>query len=332
MKEEVFVVTGGGGFIGHHLVKHLMNISKVVVLDNFSRGTPERLVGLEDRVLIRNCDITNYDAIEKCLIDFNVKIIYHLAAINGTGNFYKIPINIMDVGILGCLNVLTFAKKNHVEKVITASSAEVYQECDIVPTPEDVPLIVPDVKNPRFSYGLSKIYTEYYSYHFGLKHNMNISIFRPHNVFGPDMGLQHVIPQFIMEFLKKINTNEGVRIETKGSLEAVRAFCYVDDIVKGLILLSKKNSGVNVYNIGNTQRVKMSELLDEIGRLLKCEYTVLEGKNEHAGGSMLRCPDITKIGDLGYKCSVPLSEGLLRTINWYQDNLTKLNDVQSQIY
>ena len=332
MKEEVFVVTGGGGFIGHHLVKHLMNISKVVVLDNFSRGTPERLVGLEDRVLIRNCDITNYDDIEKCLIDFNVKIIYHLAAINGTGNFYKIPINIMDVGILGCLNVLTFAQKYRVKKVITASSAEVYQECDIVPTPEDVPLIVPDVKNPRFSYGLSKIYTEYYSYHFGLKHNMNISIFRPHNVFGPDMGLQHVIPQFIMEFLKKINTNEGVRIETKGSLEAVRAFCYVDDIVKGLILLSKKNSGVNVYNIGNTQCVKMSELLDQIGRLLKCEYTVLEGKNEHAGGSMLRCPDITKIRDLGYKCSVPLSEGLLKTIEWYQDNLTKLTDVQSQIY
>ena len=67
MKEEVIVVTGGGGFIGHHLVKHLMNCKKVVVLDNFVRGTLDRLKGLEDKVIIRNCDITNYDSIEKCL-------------------------------------------------------------------------------------------------------------------------------------------------------------------------------------------------------------------------------------------------------------------------
>lgn len=330
--KEVVVVTGGGGFIGHHLVKQLMQTNEVVVLDNFSRGTPERLIGFEHKVLVRNCDITDYTSIEKCLSDLNVKAIYHLAAINGTGNFYKIPIEIMDVGILGCLNVLTFAKKHGIENVVTASSAEVYQECNIVPTPEDVPLIVPEVKNPRFSYGLSKIYTEYYSYHFGLKHNMNISIFRPHNVFGPDMGLQHVIPQFIMEFLRQIDGEHEVRIETKGSLEAVRAFCYVDDIVSGLTLLSEKNSGVNVYNIGNTQRITMSELLGEIGRILRCSYTVSLGKNEHIGGSMLRCPDISKIADLGYECLVPLSEGLSKTINWYQDNLPKLTHVKNQIY
>jgi len=332
MKEEVVVVTGGGGFIGHHLVKHLSNSSKVVVLDNFSRGTPERLIGLDDRVLIRNCDITNYNSLERCLSDLDVKIIYHLAAINGTGNFYKIPVDIMDVGILGCLNMLTFAKKYEIKKVITASSAEVYQECEIVPTPEDVPLIVPDVKNPRFSYGLSKIYTEYYSYHFGLKHNMDVSIFRPHNVFGPDMGLQHVIPQFIMEFLKQTDLEDEVLIETKGSLEAVRAFCYVDDIVRGLTLLSEKNSGVNVYNIGNIQRVKMSELLSEIAKVLKCDYKVLQCQDEHVGGSKLRCPDITKIENLGYECRVSLTEGLSKTIKWYRDNLSKLINVQNQIY
>lgn len=330
--KEVVVVTGGGGFIGHHLVKRLIKTNEVVVLDNFSRGTPERLVGLEDRLLIRDCDITDYNSIEKSLHNLDIKVIYHLAAINGTGNFYKIPIDIMDVGILGCLNVLTFAKKHDIAKVITASSAEVYQECDVVPTPEDVPLIVPEVKNPRFSYGLSKIYTEYYSYHFGLKHNMDVSIFRPHNVFGPDMGLQHVIPQFIMEFLKHTNSEDEVLIETKGSLEAVRAFCYVDDIVRGLTLLSEKNSGVNVYNIGNTQRVKMIELLGEIGKVLNCNYKILQSQDEHIGGSMLRCPDITKIENLGYECLVPLSDGLSNTINWYKDNLSKLINVQNQIY
>jgi nucleoside-diphosphate-sugar epimerase len=146
------------------------------------------------------------------------------------------------------------------------------------------------------------------------------------------MGLQHVIPQFVMEFLRQINSEDAIRIETKGSLEAVRAFCYVDDIVRGLILLSEKNAGVNVYNIGNTQRVTMNGLLDEIGKVMNCDYTVLEGRDEHIGGSMLRCPDISKIADLGYKCLVSLPEGLSKTINWYQENLPKLTHVKNQIY
>ena len=220
----------------------------------------------------------------------------------------------------------------NIEKVVTASSAEVYQAPKIVPTPEDIELIVPSHSNPRYSYGLSKIFTEFYSVHYGASKGISVSSFRPHNVFGPDMGLQHVIPQFIMEFLRQIDGEDEVRIETKGSLDAVRAFCYVDDIVRGLILLSEKNSGVNVYNIGNTQRVTMNGLLSEIGKVMKCDFTVSEGRDEHIGGSMLRCPDITKIADLGYECLVPLSEGLLKTINWYEDNLPKLTRVKNQIY
>jgi UDP-glucose 4-epimerase len=330
--KEVVVVTGGGGFIGHHLVKRLMADNQVVVLDNFSRGAPERLVEVEDRVIIKKCDITDFNAIEEALNSFNVSAIFHLAAINGTGNFYKIPLEIMDVGVLGCKNILDYAKKYSVPKVITASSAEVYQECEIVPTPEDVPLIVPDVKNPRFSYGLSKIYTEYYSFHYGLENNLNMSIFRPHNVFGPDMGLQHVIPQFIMEFLKKANFDKEIDIETKGSLDAIRAFCYVDDIIEGIILLHNSNKGVNVYNIGNTKKVSMRELLSLIGDLLNIKFSIAQSTNEHMGGSMLRCPDISKIEELGFQCSVSLTAGLSKTIDWYKKNLDKLLLVENKTY
>ena len=96
---------------------------------------------------------------------------------------------------------------------------------------------MPDVKNARYSYGLSKIYTEYYSYHFGVQNNMNISIFRPHNVYGTDMGLKHVIPEFIMEFLNKEEKNKIQLKLVKGQLESVRAFCYVSDIIDGINLL-----------------------------------------------------------------------------------------------
>jgi UDP-glucose 4-epimerase len=330
--KKVAVVTGGGGFIGHHLVSSLIKDYQVIVLDNFSRGSVQRLSNFKDNLLVLNCDITDYSSIEKSLVDYKISVIFHLAAINGTGNFYKIPIKIMDVGILGCFNILKYAKAYGVEKTVMASSAEVYQECDIVPTPEDVPLVVPAVKNPRFSYGLSKIYTEYYSYHFGLENNMNMSIFRPHNVFGPDMGLQHVIPQFLMQFISQTDIDSEILVNVKGSLDAIRAFCYVDDIVKGIRLLSEHNDGVNVYNLGNTQKISMRDLLNEIAGIMGYKFKVSQEVNEHVGGSMLRCPDISKAEQLGFTCSTNLKEGLARTIDWYKANAKNLLAISSDTY
>ena len=308
MKDYV-VVTGGGGFIGHYLVSSLTKNHRVIVLDNFSRGTPERLADLKGDAMIIKCDITDFVALENCLKDKKITKIFHLAAINGTENFYKIPIKIMDVGIFGCFNILKFSKKYGVKKVILASSAGVYQESKIIPTPEDIPLVIPDGKNPRFSYGLSKIYTEYYSYHFGIINDMDISIFRPHNVYGPDMGLKHVIPQFIMEFLTQIHQNSKVKVKTKGSLDAIRAFCYVDDIISGIKILSDCNQGVNIYNLGNMKKISMRKLIQHIANIIGCEYSIFEQNNEHIGGTMLRCPDIAKAEKLGFTCNVTLDDG-----------------------
>ena len=329
---KVAVVTGGGGFIGHYLVGSLIQDYHVVVLDNFSRGTPERLSNFKDKVTILNCDITDYVSLQTSLAGYDVAVMFHLAAINGTGNFYKIPVKIMDVGIMGCFNVLKYVKENGVAKTVMASSAEVYQDCSIIPTPEDVPLVVPDVKNPRFSYGLSKIYTEYYSYQFGVEEDLNISIFRPHNVFGPNMGLQHVVPQFLMEFITQHGQDTEVLVNTKGSLDAVRAFCYVDDIVNGIRVLAKHNKGVNVYNLGNTQKISMRDLIDEIAVIMDCEYKIVQSTNEHIGGTMLRCPDISKAEKLGFSCATSLSVGLKATANWYIDNVASLRGVTNSTY
>ena len=116
------------------------------------------LSSISKRINVIDCDITNYDMLNNALTKINIDKIFHLAAINGTENFYNAPLKVMDVGVLGCFNILKYAKHNLVNKVIVASSAEVYQNSEIIPTPEDIPLIVPDVKNPRYSYGLSKIY------------------------------------------------------------------------------------------------------------------------------------------------------------------------------
>ena len=319
VSKKVSVVSGGGGFIGHHLVKNLEKNEKIIVLDNFARGTPERLVDCGSNVEVIKCDLTNYDDLKRALSGCKIENFYHLAAINGTGNFYKIPLQIMDVGVLSCFNVLKFSLEAEVNKIIVASSAEVYQNPSVIPTPEDVSLIVPSVHNPRYSYALSKIYTEYYSYHFGLVHEKNISIFRPHNVYGPDMGLQHVVPQFIMEFLKN-KKNDIASIDVKGSLDAIRSFCYVDDIVAGIKLLSEVNEGVNVYNIGTNHKVSMKDLLDEIAKISNKDYKINHNDDQHIGGTKLRCPDISKISDLGYLPTHTLSQGLKNTYQWYEKN------------
>ena len=330
--KEVSVVTGGAGFIGHHLVKSLSAVSAVVVLDNFSRGEISRLEGLGDEVIIKHCDLTVYEEVELALKEFNVNVIYHLAAINGTNNFYKIPIKIMDVGILGCLNVLRFMKKFGCRVGVFASSAEVYQNPEVIPTPEDVPLVVPSVNNPRYSYGLSKIFTEYYAYHYGIQHDLDISIFRPHNVYGPNMGLQHVIPEFIMEFLRSPPGGDCVRVSVKGSLNSTRAFCYVDDIVKGLKLLRKNNKGVNVYNLGNTDVISMRDLLGELASLFGTRFELEHIQDTHLGGTLQRCPDIAKAQSLGFMPSVDLRSGLKRTIDWYATSYRDLLKGKNDLY
>ena len=117
--KKVIVITGGGGFIGHHLTKRLLERSQVLVLDNFVRGSSNRLTNLtSDSLIVKNCDITNYKMLASSLEEFDVEVIYHLAAINGTGNFYTIPIQIMDVGVLGCYNILKYASKKIFPKLL----------------------------------------------------------------------------------------------------------------------------------------------------------------------------------------------------------------------
>ena len=323
-KKIVSVISGGGGFIGHHLVNNLHESEDLVVLDDFSRGTPERLRNCGSNVEVIKCDLTDFNQLKQALSNYEINNFYHLAAINGTGNFYKIPIQIMDVGILSCFNILKYSTEANINKLIVASSAEVYQNPDIIPTPEDISLIVPSVQNPRYSYALSKIYTEYYSYQFGIINKKNISIFRPHNVYGPDMGLQHVIPQFIMEFLKN-KTQKVAEINTKGSLDAIRSFCYVDDIVDGIKILSEKNDGVNVYNIGTDHRVSIKDLLDEISKISKKDFLIANSDDQHPGGTKLRCPDISKISKLGFKPKNSLQFGLKKTFEWYENNYSALS-------
>ena len=310
---KIAVVTGGAGFIGHHLLNRLAENNIVYVIDNLKRGLSRRFND-NQKVHFHQIDITNID--ELMSLNEEADIFIHLAAINGTENFYQRPIEVMDVGVLGIINVFKYCSAMSVPKIVVASSAEVYQKPKILPTPEDIELIVPSHSNPRYSYGLSKIFTEFYSLHYGLQKDLSVSIFRPHNVFGEDMGYKHVIPEFILPFIKaKFDNLSSVTIKTKGPINSSRAFCYVSDIIDGIEAISGQNSS-GVYNIGNPVSIKIKDILMMLSDITNLEVIIDDSNNEHIGSVTDRIPEIKKMQSLGFSPKVNFLEGLKKTYDY----------------
>ena len=200
LKDKKILVTGGSGFIGSYLTKALVSKgAKVTVVDNFRRSSKERLNEILSKIRLLNMDIKNISnfANEIGPID----CIFHLAAINGTENFYKHSQEVLDVALRGTLEVFDLAVKVNSKDIFVASSSEVYNQPQIIPTPEEIPAFIPDIWNPRFSYGGGKLAQElitanYYKDFFNRK-----VIFRPHNIYGKDMGDGHVIPNLVEKIL-----------------------------------------------------------------------------------------------------------------------------------
>ena len=219
-----------------------------------------------------------------------------------------------------------------IKKAVVASSAEVYQKPKIIPTPEDVELIVPSHKNPRYSYGLSKIFTEFYSLQYGLHRNLSVSVFRPHNVYGEDMGYKHVIPEFILPFVKsKLENKKNVSIKTKGAIDSSRAFCYVSDIIDGIEAISQLSS-TGVYNIGNPEPFSIRDVLSTLSEISGLDFKIDESQNKHVGSVTERIPDISKITELGFYPKINFLKGLTKTYNWYLENYHLFNKEKNNKY
>ncbi|WP_417451436.1 NAD-dependent epimerase/dehydratase family protein [Kordiimonas sp.] len=319
------VVTGGGGFIGAHLVRRLLRDGwDVTVVDNMLRGAPWRLDSVRADVTIANIDVRDAEALARAAKGADV--MFHLAAVNGTENFYKQPELVLDVGIRGALAAVTACQQAGVPDLVLASSAEVYQTPPVVPTDETVALTLPDSLNPRYSYGGSKIISELIAFNYGQDHFRKVQVFRPHNVYGPDMGYKHVVPQFLLRAMKAHETASGPGVTADfailGSGTEQRAFCYVDDIVDGIILMYLKGGHREVYHIGNDDMVSVATLAACVGEAVGLELNIVPS-TAPAGETPLRCPSIEKMRRLGYAPSVSLREGLALTLQWYREHADK---------
>lgn len=311
-----YLVTGGAGFIGSAIVNKLSQNNFVRVFDNEFRGSSKNFKGANVDFL--KGDIRSYNDVDKATN--SIDSIIHLAYINGTRYFYEKPDLVLEVGVKGMVNVLDAAKKNKVQELFLASSSEVYQTPTKIPTPEDVPFSIPDPLNPRFSYGGGKIISELLSIHIGSTFLKKVVIFRPHNVYGPNMGLEHVVPELIEKVIKLKQKSENILLPIQGNGKSTRAFIYIDDFVDGVILLLNKAKTKQIYNIGTEEEINIDKL---VGLIAKVANVNIKTKDtiQPKGGTQRRCPDTAKITKLGFKPKTSLSEGLKKTYLWYNEFL-----------
>lgn len=311
------VVTGGGGFIGAYLVRRLVRDGwQVAVVDNMTRGDAGRLADVIDDVTLHTCDARDADAVTAACE--GAEVVFHLAAVNGTENFYKHPELVLDVGLRSALAVVEACRRAGVPDLVVASSAEVYQTPEVVPTDESVALMLPDSLNPRYSYGGSKIVSELIAFNYAQDQFRKVQVFRPHNVYGPNMGWKHVIPQFALRALAAREAGDP-RFEIQGTGCETRAFAYVDDVVDGIVRMYAAGGHREVYHIGNDDEVSIRDLAREVGSALDIDLTLVETPAPE-GGTPRRCPDISKMRALGYRPETPRSVGVARTVAWYAEH------------
>lgn len=321
MTPQHVLVTGGAGFIGSALVRRLVAARhRVRVLDDVSRGRAARLADVASRIDLRVGDIRDAATVEAACE--GVDAVFHLAAVNGTRAFYATPDVVLEVGAKGTLNVLDAAAKQRVADVLIASSSEVYQTPERVPTDESAALVIPDPLNPRYSYAGSKIIAELLALNYGRTRYGRVVVFRPHNVYGPDMGWEHVIPQLGLRAreLARRDASGRITVPVQGSGHETRAFVYIDDAIDGLLVLLDRGEHLNIYHVGADRELTIAALVAEIARYFgRTAQVVPSGAVAH-GGTPRRCPDISKLRALGFEPKVPLDVGLARTLRWYDEH------------
>lgn len=311
------LVTGGLGFLGSSLTRALVGRGETVrVLDDASRGNRRRLSDLEGRFEMVDGDVRDAATVRDACRD--IDLVSHLAFINGTEFFYTKPELVLDVGIRGMMNVIEGCMSVGVREMLLMSSSEVYQTPPVVPTPEDVPLTIPDPTNPRYSYAAGKLISEIVSLNYGRKFFDRVVIVRPHNVYGPDMGDEHVIPQFAVRLSRlAAEQPEGeLALQIQGTGSETRAFVYVDDFTTGVLRVLDLGKHLNTYHLGTTEEITIASLAHEVAAVMGRSVSVIPGPLAE-GGTPRRCPDIRKARALGYEPKTTLREGLERTVPWY---------------
>jgi UDP-glucuronate decarboxylase len=306
------LVTGGAGFIGSHLCERLLRQgNEVICLDNFFTGRRENVFHLLDNPRF---ELVRHDVIEPILLE--VDQIYNLACPASPIHYQYNPVKTVKTSVMGAINMLGLAKRVHA-RILQASTSEVYGDPEIHPQPESYWGNV----NPigiRSCYDEGKRIAETLMMDYHRQNNVDIRLPRIFNTYGTRMleNDGRVVSNFIVQALR------GEPLTIYGSGEQTRSFCYVDDLVDGLIRLMNTEGIYEPVNLGNPGEFTIRELAEEVKRICgaKVEIKSLPLPDDDP---RQRKPDITRARHLlGWNPTVPLSEGLVKTVAYFRERLT----------
>jgi UDP-glucose 4-epimerase len=304
------LVTGGGGFIGSHLVTRLLDEGhEVRVLDNFATGRRENLLEILDAIDLIEGDIQSderaHAAVRGC------ELVFHHAALPSVPRSIQDPLTSNAVNVIGTLNVLLAARDWEVRRVIFSSSSSTYGASELLPKREDMTPL------PISPYAVGKLAAEGYCRAFSEVYDVETVCLRYFNVFGPrqDPISQYaaVIPNFITAFLR----HEAPAVFGDG--EQTRDFTYVDNVVQANVLAARaEHVSGSIYNIAVGERISLNQIIDQLRHLTGLDIDPVYAA-ARSGDLRHSLADISRAGrDLGYSPHVRFEEGLERTLEFHR--------------
>lgn len=301
------MVTGAGGFIGSHLVRKLSGNPDAKIIYAVDLKSNKRLAELAKLPNVKILEQDLCDPRSADLLPDQVSAVFSLAALNGTSRFYSNPWTVLQASTLPTL--LVVRKYSGRAPILYTSSSEVYaSSVDMgiakVPTDEEAIFSISDVHNPRWSYAMAKMHGEMALVAASEELGLHGTIVRYHNVYGPDMGGDHFIPDFVGRVMRGVAEIHGG--------ENTRSFLHIDDALNGTLLaLTKASSKVPIFHLGTEDEMTIENAARTILKVMGREDLELKILSAPTGSVLRRCPDISKAKRvLGWYPRISFEEGV----------------------
>jgi UDP-glucose 4-epimerase len=321
MKEVL--ILGGGGFIGRNIVEYLVdrgdcNVTAADIKEGSNWYKLSNNDETRDRFKTVIADFTSISAFDNLNQSFDE--VYMMAAVVGVNRTLKFPQDVIRINTLLTLNTLDWVSRNTIKRLLFSSSSENYAGTSdlfntAIPTAEDVPLCIGDIKHPRWTYAVTKMHGESAFIHSAKSNNYECTIVRYQNIIGPEMGFGHAIPHIVERF-----ANKGKSPFKIYGHDQTRAFCYIDDAVEGTVRAMESEKAIGeIYHIGNQDEINMETLTTYIGELMGYEGEY-EAAMTYPGSVSRRCPNINKAKiELDYEPNIDWREAVSSTVDWYRE-------------
>lgn len=314
-------ITGGAGFIATNIIRRLIDDNQIVVFDSFARNSLESSGLWNHRNLqVHKGDVTDFDAVHAALPE-DTNIVIHMAAVAGIDTVIKDPVKTMEVNMIGTYHVLkALLDKGLIDKIdrfVDFSTSEVFG-ISAFRVDEETPMHLQPVGEARWTYSTSKLAAEHLTHAYHKRHGLRTVTVRPFNIYGPGQVGEGAIHHFV------VNAIRNTPLSIHGEGDQIRSWCYIDDMVNGILLCVEKENAVgNAFNIGNPRgTITILGLAEKIVQLAESSSQIIHVQKNYVDVD-LRIPNIDKAFNiLGYKPAFDINEGISRTIAWYRSKLS----------